>query len=76
MTTPEWAAVLATAAGCYLLKLAGLLVPELRRRGRRPAHARPGTLREKLSGGGPRVADSHAAAAFRPTEDPRRGNTA
>ena len=23
-----WAAVLATAAGCYLLKLAGLLVPE------------------------------------------------
>jgi hypothetical protein len=24
----QWAAVLATAAGCYLLKLAGLLVPE------------------------------------------------
>ena len=28
MSTHEWAAVLATAVGCYLLKLAGLLVPE------------------------------------------------
>ena len=66
----------ATVAPECWQQLTGLLVPELRRRGRRPAHARPGTLREKLSGGGPRVADSHAAAAFRPTEGPRRGNTA
>ncbi len=37
MTTPEWAAVLATAAGCYLLKLIGLLVPEQWLEGERTA---------------------------------------
>ncbi|MFT4284499.1 MAG: NtaA/DmoA family FMN-dependent monooxygenase [Protaetiibacter sp.] len=46
-------------------QLTGLLVPELRRRGRRPAAPRGGTLREKLSGRSARVADDHAAAAFR-----------
>jgi len=44
-----------------------LLVPELRRRGRRPAEPRGGTLREKLSGRGPHVADDHWAARFRHT---------
>jgi hypothetical protein len=33
----QWAAVLATAAGCYLLKLAGLLVPERWLEGERTA---------------------------------------
>jgi len=57
----------ATVAPESWQQLTGLLVPELRRRGRRPAQARRGTLREKLSGGGARVADTHAAAAFRHT---------
>ncbi len=48
-------------------QLAGLLVPELRRRGRRPEAPRGGTLREKLSGRGPHLAGGHTGAAFRHT---------
>jgi FMN-dependent oxidoreductase (nitrilotriacetate monooxygenase family) len=39
-----------------------LLVPELQRRGRYQTEYRPGTLREKLSGTGPRVDARHPAA--------------
>ncbi|QNO38734.1 LLM class flavin-dependent oxidoreductase [Protaetiibacter sp. SSC-01] len=48
-------------------QLTGLLVPELRRRGRRPATPRGGTLREKLSGRGPRLVDEHVGASHRHT---------
>jgi hypothetical protein len=41
-------------------------VPELRRRGRlREAYTPGETLRERVHGAGPRVADSHPAARFR-----------
>ncbi len=39
-----------------------LLVPELQRRGRYQREYRPGTLREKLTGKGPRVDATHPAA--------------
>jgi long-chain alkane monooxygenase len=45
--------------------VAELVVPELRRRGRMPATPTGGTLREVLGAAGPRVADSHPAAAYR-----------
>lgn len=45
--------------------VADLLVPELQRRGRYKTAYRPGTLREKLSGGGARLAPPHPAAAHR-----------
>lgn len=41
------------------------IVPELRRRGRLASTHRPGTLREKLTGGAPTVPDDHPAAAYR-----------
>jgi hypothetical protein len=40
-------------------------VPELRRRGRYKREYAPGTLREKLLGGGPRLAAPHPAASHR-----------
>lgn len=42
--------------------VADLLVPELQRRGRYQTEYRPGTLREKLSGKGPRVDATHPGA--------------
>ncbi|MGK9148760.1 NtaA/DmoA family FMN-dependent monooxygenase [Plantibacter flavus] len=43
-----------------------LVVPELRRRGRLREAYRPGeTLRERLTGGGPRLPDDHPAARYR-----------
>ena len=45
--------------------VAALLVPELQRRGRYKQRYAPGALREKLFGGGPRLASVHPAAAFR-----------
>jgi FMN-dependent oxidoreductase (nitrilotriacetate monooxygenase family) len=47
-----------------------LLVPELQRRGRYKRSYAPGTLREKLHGGGPRLGPSHPAARHRWTEAP------
>jgi alkanesulfonate monooxygenase len=44
---------------------ARLLVPELRRRGRYKREYAPGTLREKLLGGRPRLAAPHPAASHR-----------
>jgi FMN-dependent oxidoreductase (nitrilotriacetate monooxygenase family) len=45
--------------------IAEFVVPELQRRGRyKRAHA-PGTLREKLASAGPRLPETHPAAAFR-----------
>jgi FMN-dependent oxidoreductase (nitrilotriacetate monooxygenase family) len=41
------------------------LVPELQRRGRYKRAYAPGTLREKLSGAGPRLPRSHPASGFR-----------
>ncbi|BDH46922.1 hypothetical protein TUM12370_29660 [Salmonella enterica subsp. enterica serovar Choleraesuis] len=41
------------------------LVPELQRRGVYKREYQPGTLREKLHGGGPRLADNHPAAGYR-----------
>jgi alkanesulfonate monooxygenase len=42
-----------------------LLVPELQRRGRYKKTYVEGTLREKLSGAGPRLPGSHPGARFR-----------
>ena len=47
--------------------VADLLVPELQRRGRYKTAYRPGTLREKLFGAGPRLVAPHPAAARRVT---------
>ncbi len=41
------------------------LVPELQRRGVYPTEYRPGTLREKLFGEGPRLGEGHPGAAYR-----------
>ncbi|MFD1704343.1 LLM class flavin-dependent oxidoreductase [Methylopila henanensis] len=41
------------------------VVPELQRRGRYKRAYAPGTLREKLTGGGPRLPARHPAAGFR-----------
>ena len=48
------------------------IVPELQRRGLYKHAYRPGTLREKLSGAGARLAAPHPAAAYRRTADQRR----
>ncbi len=45
--------------------VADLLVPELQRRGRYKTEYRPGTLREKLFGSGPRLVLPHPGAARR-----------
>lgn len=45
--------------------VAELVVPELQRRGRYKRAYAPGTLREKLSGAGPKLSARHPAAAFR-----------
>ncbi|MBS0370177.1 MAG: LLM class flavin-dependent oxidoreductase [Proteobacteria bacterium] len=44
------------------------LVPELQRRGVYPTAYKPGSLREKLFGEGPRLPDSHPAARYRDIE--------
>ncbi|SDH89691.1 LLM class flavin-dependent oxidoreductase [Agrococcus jejuensis] len=41
------------------------VIPVLRARGAYPSSYAPGTLREKLHGAGPRVPDTHRAAAYR-----------
>lgn len=48
------------------------LVPELQRRGVYPTAYKPGTLREKLFGEGPRLPDSHPAARYRDIEAVKR----
>jgi hypothetical protein len=41
------------------------LIPELQRRGVAPTSYPPGTLRERLFGGGPRLPESHPGAGYR-----------
>jgi hypothetical protein len=41
------------------------VVPELQRRGAYKTEYRPGTLREKLFGRGPRLPQTHRAAQYR-----------
>ncbi|MBN9016716.1 MAG: LLM class flavin-dependent oxidoreductase [Rhizobiales bacterium] len=53
-----------------------LLVPELQRRRAYPTSYRPGTLREKLFGDGPRLAAPHPAAAYRDIEAVKRAEAA
>jgi len=53
-----------------------LLVPELQRRGAYPTSYRPGTLREKLFGDGPRLAAPHPAAVYRDIEAVKRAEAA
>lgn len=53
-----------------------LLVPELQRRGAYPTAYRPGTLREKLFGDGPRLAAPHPAAHYRDIEAVKRTDAA
>ncbi|WP_069266893.1 LLM class flavin-dependent oxidoreductase [Paraburkholderia nodosa] len=48
------------------------LVPELQRRGVYPRDYAPGTLREKLFGGGARLPDEHPAARYRDIERVKR----
>jgi hypothetical protein len=48
------------------------LVPELQRRGVYPDAYVPGTLREKLFGGGARLPETHPAARFRDIERVKR----
>ncbi len=48
----------------------GLLVPELQRRGAYKLDYEPGTLREKLFGGGPRLPAGHPGTAFRELRSP------
>lgn len=50
----------------------GYIVPELQSRGAYPTAYRPGTLREKLFGDGPRLAAPHPAARFRDIEAVKR----
>lgn len=45
--------------------LVDLVVPELQSRGRFKTAYRPGTLREKLFGGAPRLSGAHPAVAYR-----------
>ncbi|WP_158892304.1 LLM class flavin-dependent oxidoreductase [Amycolatopsis anabasis] len=54
----------ATTPGTFA-DFARLVVPELRARGRVPEHPGTGTLREKLSGGGPRLPADHPGAGYR-----------
>ncbi len=53
-----------------------LLVPELQRRGVYPTAYRPGTLREKLFGAGPRLPASHPGARYRDIEAVKRAAAA
>lgn len=53
-----------------------LLVPELQKRGAYPTAYQPGTLREKLFGGGPRLAAPHPAARYRDIEAVKRTDAA
>lgn len=53
-----------------------LLVPELQRRGRYPREYRPGTLREKLFGDGPRLSAPHPGARYRDIEAIKRAHAA
>ena len=56
---------------CFIVRpetfgdIVDLVVPELQRRGRYKKSYLQGTLREKLSGRGPRLPDNHPAARFR-----------
>lgn len=52
--------------------IVGYLVPELQRRGVYPTAYKPGTLREKLFGEGPRLAAPHPAARYRDIEAVKR----
>jgi len=52
--------------------IVGYLVPELQARGVYPTAYRPGTLREKLFGKGPRLGAPHPAAAYRDIEAVKR----
>ena len=52
------------------------LVPELQKRGAYPTAYRPGTLREKLFGGGSYLPASHPAAGFRDIEAVKRREAA
>jgi hypothetical protein len=53
------------------------LVPELQRRGAYRTEYTPGTLREKLFGGGPRLPETHPGAGYRDLEAAaRRGRVA
>ena len=54
----------------------GHLVPELQRRGVYPKAYREGTLREKLFGDGPYLAETHPAAAYRDIEAVKRKEAA
>ncbi len=45
--------------------IVGYIVPELQRRGVYPTAYKPGTLREKLFGAGPRLQHPHPGAAYR-----------
>ncbi|OBI16072.1 LLM class flavin-dependent oxidoreductase [Mycobacterium sp. E2497] len=53
-----------TTPGTFV-DFAELVVPELRRRGRVPAHRASGTLRERLGGAGPLLPDDHPGAGYR-----------
>ncbi len=52
--------------------VAGYLVPELQRRGAFKRDYTPGTLREKLFGGGARLGKHHPAAGYRKFQEERR----
>ncbi len=52
--------------------IVGYLVPELQARGVYPTGYRPGTLREKLFGKGPRLSAPHPAAGYRDIEAIKR----
>lgn len=52
-----------------------LLVPELQKRGVYPTEYRPGTLREKLFGKGPRLEAPHPAAGYRDIEAIKRARS-
>ena len=51
--------------------IAGYLVPELQRRGAFKRDYAPGTLREKLFGGGPRLPETHVGARYRDLARPQ-----
>ncbi|WP_331375214.1 LLM class flavin-dependent oxidoreductase [Sinorhizobium chiapasense] len=53
--------------------IVGYLVPELQKRGVYPREYRPGTLREKLFGRGPRLEAPHPGARYRDIEAVKRG---
>ncbi|MEJ2870513.1 NtaA/DmoA family FMN-dependent monooxygenase [Actinomycetospora sp. OC33-EN08] len=49
----------------HIKSFVDLVVPELQNRGRYKTEYRPGTLREKMFGAGPRLAPSHYGSRFR-----------